>query len=118
MTYYESVAARMAGPGAGGPATTSIVTGRAPEGSRPAGLVGATVDTVVEFLAYDPATGVATFKTPEGVTERSWSTPPCAGSRPPAGRASGSRCSSPAPWRPQSSRPAAEPTKEGTAFRT
>jgi hypothetical protein len=68
LTYYESVAARMAEPGAGGPATTSAVTGRAPEGSKPAGVVGATTDMVVEFLAYDPATGVATLKTPEGRT--------------------------------------------------
>ena len=66
LTYYESVAARMAEPGAGGPATTSVITSRAPEGSKPAGLVGATTDMVVEFLAYDPATGVVTFKTPEG----------------------------------------------------
>jgi hypothetical protein len=70
LTYYESVVARMADPGAGGPATTSVVTSRAPEGSKPAGLVGATVDAVVEFLGYDPATGVVTFKTPEGVTQR------------------------------------------------
>ena len=70
MTYYEAVAARMAEPGAGGPATTAVVTGRAPEGSKPAGLIGATVDMVVEFVAYDPTTGVVTFKTPEGATER------------------------------------------------
>ena len=25
---------------------------------------------VVEFVAYDPTTGVVTFKTPEGATER------------------------------------------------
>ena len=68
LTYYESVAARMAEPGAGGPATTSAIAARAPEGSKPAGLVGATTDMVVEFLAYDPATGVATLKTPEGRT--------------------------------------------------
>ena len=37
LTYYESVVARMAEPGAGGPATTSVVTGRAPEGGKPAG---------------------------------------------------------------------------------
>lgn len=70
LTYRESVAARMAEPGAGGPATASVVTTRAPEGSRPAGRVDATVDIVVEFLAYDPATGVVTFKTPDGVTEK------------------------------------------------
>ena len=109
LTYYESVAARMAEPDAGGPATTSVVTAGRPRAARPAGLVGATTDMVVEFLAYDPATGVVTFKTPEGSDRRrSWSTPPCAGSRPPAGRATGSQCSSPTPWRPRSSRQAAE----------
>ena len=70
LPYYESVAARMAEPGAGGPATATVVAGRAPEGAKPAGMVGATVDMVVEFLAYDAATGEVTFKTPEGVTER------------------------------------------------
>jgi hypothetical protein len=60
----------MAEPGAGGPVTASLVTSPAPEGSKPAGLVGATVDMVVEFLAYDPSTGVVTFKTPVGVTEK------------------------------------------------
>ena len=68
LSYYESVTARMAEPDAGGPATTSVVTSRAPEGSTPGGLVRATTDVVVEFLAYDPATGIATFKNPDGVT--------------------------------------------------
>ena len=70
LTYYESVVARMAEPGAGGPATTSVVTGRAPQGGKPAGIYGATTDMVVEFLAYDPASGVATFKTPDGMTQQ------------------------------------------------
>ena len=65
LTYYESVAARMAEPGAGGPATTSVVTSRAPEGSTPGGLARATTDVVVEFRACDPTTGVVTFKTPD-----------------------------------------------------
>src|SRR3954452_18085097 len=50
LTYYESVVARMAEPGAGGPATTSVVTGSAPQGAKPAGIYGATTDMVVEFL--------------------------------------------------------------------
>jgi hypothetical protein len=70
LTYYERVAARMAEPGAGGPATTSVVASGAPEGSKPAGVFGATTDMVVEFLAYDPATGVVTFNTPDGVTQK------------------------------------------------
>ncbi len=70
LTYYESVAARMAEPDAGGPATTSAVASGAPEGSKPAGVFGATTDMVVEFLAYDPATGIVTFKTPDGMTQK------------------------------------------------
>lgn len=70
LTYYENVAARMAEPSASGPATTTAVAGRAPEGSTPAGMVGATTDMMVEFLDYDPTTGVATFKTPDGVTDQ------------------------------------------------
>jgi hypothetical protein len=70
LTYYESVAVRMAEPDAGGPATTSAIAGRATEGSMPAGVVGATTDMVVEILAYDPASGVATFKTPDGITRQ------------------------------------------------
>ncbi len=69
LSYYEKVTARMAEPDAGGPATTSVVTSRAPVGSTPGGLVRATMDVVVEFVAYDPATGIVTVKTPEGVTQ-------------------------------------------------
>jgi hypothetical protein len=70
LTYYESVAATMAEPGATAPATTSVVSGRAPEGSKPAGFVGSTTDMVVELVHYDSATGVATVKTPDGVTKQ------------------------------------------------
>jgi hypothetical protein len=69
VTYYESVAARMAEPGAGGPTTAAAVAGRAPQGQKPAGLLGATVNMVVTMVSYDPASAVATFTTPEGTTE-------------------------------------------------
>ena len=111
LTYYERVAARMAEPGAGGPATTSVVASGAPEGSKPAGVYGATTDMVVEFLAYDPATGVVTFKTPDGVTQNVVVNPAMrefAAARRPG---TGSRCSSPTPWRPRSWRQAAEATE-------
>lgn len=61
LTYVESVAVRMAGAGEGGPATGAVVAGRAPEGAKPAGMLGAAVSTVVTFRSYDPATGIATF---------------------------------------------------------
>jgi hypothetical protein len=69
LTYFESVAVRMAEAGEGGPASAAVVAGRAPEGQKPAGLVGATVDMVVTMVSYDPATALATFTTPEGSTE-------------------------------------------------
>jgi hypothetical protein len=70
LSYFEKVVARMAEPGAGGPATASVVSSRAPEGGTPAGMVSATVDMVVEFLAYDPVAGVVTIKTPDGATQK------------------------------------------------
>ena len=69
LTYYESVAVSMAEAGNVGPTTATAVVGRAPEGQKPAGVVGATVNTVVTIVSYDPATAVATVTTAEGATE-------------------------------------------------
>ena len=68
LTYYEKVSASIAKPDAGGPAQTSVVSSRAPAGSPAGGLVRTTTDMVVEFVKFDPATGVVTFKTSEGET--------------------------------------------------
>jgi hypothetical protein len=70
LSYFEKVVARMAEASTGGPATASVVSTRAPEGGTPAGMVSATVDMVVEFLAYDPVAGVVTIKTPDGATQK------------------------------------------------
>lgn len=69
LTYFESVALRMAEARETGPATATVMAGRAPEGQKPAGIVGAAVNLVVTMVSYDPATAVATFTTPEGDTE-------------------------------------------------
>ena len=37
-------------------------------GEKPGLVGGSTVDMVVEFVSYDAATGVVTFKTADGVT--------------------------------------------------
>lgn len=42
---------------------------RVPEGAKPAGMVGGSLDMVVTMVAYDPATAVATFTTADGATE-------------------------------------------------
>ena len=59
----------MAEAGNVGPTTATAVVGRAPEGQKPAGVVGATVNTVVTIVSYDPATAIATVTTAEGATE-------------------------------------------------
>lgn len=70
LTYRESVAARMVQAGEGTPTGAAVLTTRAPEGSRPAGAVGAAMSTVVTFNSYDPATGIVTFTTADGREER------------------------------------------------
>lgn len=69
LTYFESVAARMAEPAEGGSGKAEVMAARVPEGEKPAGLVGGTVDMVVTMVAYDPATAVATFTTADGAIE-------------------------------------------------
>lgn len=69
LTYRESVAARMAQANEGGPASAAVVTTRAPEGSKPAGTIGAAIRAIVTFKSYDPATGVVTFTTEDGREE-------------------------------------------------
>jgi len=69
LTYYESVVASMAEPSNTGPGTATAMAARAPEGAKPAGLVGGTINVVVTMVSYDPATAVATFTTPDGTTQ-------------------------------------------------
>jgi hypothetical protein len=64
--FAESVAARMAEPDEGGPTTGMMLTERAAEGEAPGAATGMTIQTVVEVLAYDPRSHVATFRMPEG----------------------------------------------------
>ena len=64
--YMESVAARMAEPGEGGPTTGVVLTERAAPGELPGAAEGVSVTAVVDVISYDPATHVATFRMPEG----------------------------------------------------
>ena len=81
LTYYESVVASMAEPSNVGPGTATAMAARAPEGAKPAGLVGGTINVVVTMVSYDPATAVATSPSPMA-PPRAWSsTRRCARSR-------------------------------------
>jgi hypothetical protein len=48
----------------------AVIAGRAPEGARPGGLAGATTSMVVTLVTYDGNSGLATFRTPDGITRR------------------------------------------------
>ena len=65
------VLAQIAPPHDDSPATaTADVAGRAPEGSRPAGLVGDAVRVRVTFNSYDKRTRVVQFTLPDGTQQR------------------------------------------------
>jgi len=70
IDYYESVALDMAAPEDTGEPITAVVTGRAPEGSLPAGIAATTTSLVVRLNSYDPNTALATFTTPDGIIRR------------------------------------------------
>ncbi len=67
ISFVESVAAEMAAVDDAGEPTATDMVARAPEGERPAGLVGSRVETVVTFENFDPATDTVTFTTPDGL---------------------------------------------------
>jgi hypothetical protein len=66
--YLESVAAEMAAIDEGGEPAGAAAVVSAPEGERPAAVLGSEVTTVVAFQSFDPATDTVTFTTPDGLT--------------------------------------------------
>lgn len=70
IDYYQATTVDMASPGDTGEAQTDVLAGRAPEGERPAGVAAATTSLVVTVVSYDRDSGLATFRTPDGLTRR------------------------------------------------
>jgi len=66
--YVESVAAEMAAVDETGEPEGAAAVVSAPEGERPAALLGSEVTTVVAFESFDPATDRVTFTTPDGLS--------------------------------------------------
>ena len=64
----ERVALRMAGEGDIAETVGATMGARAEEGETPGLAVATAISTVVTVVGYDPASGVATFTTPEGET--------------------------------------------------
>lgn len=67
--YYEAVSVRMAQPSDQSAPEGVVLTQRAPEGAKPGAAGAASVRLIVEFISYDPVSGIATFVTPDGVVQ-------------------------------------------------
>ena len=75
VDFYRAVTASMADPADSGEAATAVVAGRSPEGARPGALAATSESMVVTLVNYDDKTGIATFRTPDGLT-RTAAVPP------------------------------------------
>jgi hypothetical protein len=75
VDFYRAVTASMADPADTGEAEVAVLTGQAPEGARPGALAATSESMVVTLVNYDDSTGIATFRTPDGLT-RSAAVPP------------------------------------------
>lgn len=66
--FAESIAARMAAAGEVAETRAGVATERAPAGGSPGGATGVAIQSVVEWVSYDPRTFVSTFVGPSGLT--------------------------------------------------
>jgi len=60
----------MADPSDTGEPASAALAGRAPEGERPGGLAVTTDSMVVTVISYDSNTGLAVFRSPDGLTRQ------------------------------------------------
>lgn len=75
MEYFQSTTVGMADPGDSGEVSETMIAGRAPEGAKPGGVAATNTSMVVTVVNYDRDNGIATFRTPDGLT-RSAIVPP------------------------------------------
>jgi hypothetical protein len=70
VDFFQSTTAAMASPDDTGEQATALLAGRAPEGATPGAVTAVTTSLVVTLTNYDANTGLATFRTPDGLTRR------------------------------------------------
>lgn len=70
VDYYSATTVSMASTSDSGAEIRAAAAGRAPEGAKPGGLAVTTRSLVVTLVSYDPNTGLAIFRTPDGFTRR------------------------------------------------
>lgn len=70
VDYYSATTASMASPSDTGEDIRAVAAGRTPEGARPGGLAVATRSLVVTLVSYDRNSGLAIFRSPDGLTRQ------------------------------------------------
>lgn len=70
MDYFQSTTVSMADPADPGTVQKTAIAGRAPEGAKPGAMAATNTSMVVTVVNYDRTTGVATFRTPDGLTRQ------------------------------------------------
>ena len=70
IDYYRSLAVAMADPADSGEPLAAAAGARAPEGAMPGGAAVASTSMVVTLINYNANTGIASFRTPDGLTRQ------------------------------------------------
>jgi len=70
LDYFQATTVSMADPADSGEEAAAIVAGRAPEGAKPGAAAVTTRSFVVTVVSYDADSGLATLRTPDGLTRR------------------------------------------------
>jgi hypothetical protein len=70
VDFYQATTVAMASPDDSGEPAGAVLAGRAAEGEKPGGVAVVTSSLVVTLINYDPNSGLASFRTPDGFTRR------------------------------------------------
>lgn len=71
VDYYRATTLSMADPADTGEKQTTVVAGRAPEVTLPGAAAVKSESLVVTVISYDPKSGIAVYRTPDGITRSS-----------------------------------------------
>ena len=70
VDYYSATTVSMASPSDAGAEVNAVAAGRAPEGAKPGGLAVTSRSLVLTLESYDSSSGLAIFRSPDGLTRR------------------------------------------------
>lgn len=70
LDYLAATTLNMADPSDSGEVQKAAIAARAPEGTRPGVMAATSTSMVVTVVSYDRKSGLATFRTPDGLTRR------------------------------------------------